>query len=140
MQIAFELGLLNEDEMTVTDLNHLYGYVGQNPASWMDPFGLAAKGNYKLDHDQVNNIKERLKDPKLDKKIRNELDQKLKRHEKATGTRPSRISKDKILKGPSMKMLMPLFMFDVVQEMCKQGIHSGAGCLPENQPDKCPII
>lgn len=79
-------------------LSHVYGYVGQNPSYWIDPYGLASSGNHKLDQDQVNRIKNQLKDPNLDKKTRNELMKKLKRHEKATGERHSRKSKDKLLK------------------------------------------
>jgi len=98
LQSAIDLGVIQESGLAGESLNHLYGYVGQNPLFWIDPFGLAAPGNHKLDQDQINTIKEKLKDPKLDKKARNELEQKLKRHEKATGERHSRASKDKFLK------------------------------------------
>jgi len=89
-QVAIEVGVLIKSGTAGEELNHLYGYVGQNPFSWIDPYGLASTGNYKLDEDQLRAIRERLKDPNLSKKERNELKQKLKRHEKATGERGTR--------------------------------------------------
>ncbi len=78
------------------NLNHLYNYVNQNPLSLKDSYGLASEGNHRLQPEEVEKIKKQLADPKLDKKTRNKLKQKLKRHEKATGQRHSRQSKDKI--------------------------------------------
>ena len=84
-----------------------YAYVGNNPIGFVDPEGLVSQGNHKLDLDQVKRIKEQLKDPTIDKKTRNELKAKLKRHEKAVGERSSRISKDKFLKN---SFLLPLIL------------------------------
>jgi hypothetical protein len=82
-----------------------------NPLLYFDPEGLVSRRNHKLDPAQVEEIKERLKDPTLDKKTRNELKNKLKRHEKATGERHSRESKDKKKgKGKSVKSLNPYLM------------------------------
>ncbi len=41
LQIAIESGALEETGFAGEELNHLYGYVGQNPLFWFDPFGLA---------------------------------------------------------------------------------------------------
>ena len=40
-QLAIEMGMLEETDFAGEELNHLYGYVGQNPLYWIDPYGLA---------------------------------------------------------------------------------------------------
>ena len=46
LQLAIELGALEETGFAGgAALNHLYGYVDQNPLTRVDPFGLASKGN-----------------------------------------------------------------------------------------------
>ncbi|MBU2713712.1 RHS repeat-associated core domain-containing protein, partial [Zooshikella harenae] len=98
-----------------------YAYVEGNPIRYVDPEGLVAPGNHKLDPDQVADIEKQLADPTLDKKTRNKL--KLKRHEKATGKRGSRKSKDKITKPSERSGLSP-------EKMIGLGVGVGVvGCL-----------
>ncbi len=41
LQFAIKVGTLEETGFAGGELNHLYGYVGQNPLYWLDPYGLA---------------------------------------------------------------------------------------------------
>ncbi len=126
---------LNKDPIGFAggDVN-LYGYVGQNPLIWVDPYGLAARGNHKLDAGQVLKIKEQLKNLSLDNKTRNELKAKLKRHEKATGERGSRHSKDK-KKKPKPKMgIGPTFIGPLTCNVMGSSSFNPF-CLPEPLPD-----
>ena len=84
---------VQSDRIGLGDGTNTYLYAAANPLMYIDPTGLVAEGNHKLDQAQVEKIKESLKDPGLDKKERNKLKQKLKRHEKATRERGSRHSK-----------------------------------------------
>ena len=127
------MGIVEESGSAGEVLNHVYGYVGQNPLFWTDPYGLASSGNHKLDQDQVDRINEQLKDSNLDKKTKNKLKQKLKRHEKATGKRHSRESKDKFLKK-CLKFIAPGLaeaFYPSPQRACD--IH-------QNKPDFCDSI
>ncbi|HEX7025711.1 MAG TPA: RHS repeat-associated core domain-containing protein [Gammaproteobacteria bacterium] len=40
-QVAIAIGALKETGFAGEELNHLYGYVNQNPLYWVDPYGLA---------------------------------------------------------------------------------------------------
>ncbi len=44
LQIAIRLGVVEESGAAGEMLNHAYGYVGQNPLFWIDPYGLANSG------------------------------------------------------------------------------------------------
>lgn len=104
-----------------------YAYVGNNPVGFVDTSGLASHGNHKLDLEQVNRIKEQLKDPNIDNKTKNQLKQKLKRHEKAVGERHSRISKDKL---PKAVWILPLILAceaDPCNSIC-QSVGLGDAC------------
>ena len=133
LQLAIEIGALDETQFANEELNHIYGYVGQNPLAWMDSYGLAASGNHKLDADQVARIKEQLQDPNLDKKTRNSLSAKLKRHEKATGVRHSRHSKDKKKLKPKMG-IGPTFIGPFACDIIGPSPYNPF-CLPEAPPD-----
>lgn len=41
LKAALDVGVISEGDFAGESLNHLYGYVGQNPLTWFDPFGLA---------------------------------------------------------------------------------------------------
>ncbi|MFP1679759.1 RHS repeat-associated core domain-containing protein [Alloalcanivorax sp. C16-2] len=45
LQVAISMGTLEETGSAGEVLNHVYGYVGQNPLYWIDPYGLAKGGN-----------------------------------------------------------------------------------------------
>jgi len=48
LQIAIEKGVLEETGLAGEELNHLYGYAGQNPLYWFDPYGLAKGGKQNI--------------------------------------------------------------------------------------------
>jgi len=59
LQISIDLGALEETDFANEVLNHTYGYVGQNPQYWFDPFGLAehqsgARPSTKEKHENAN--------------------------------------------------------------------------------------
>ena len=45
LQVALDVGMLEETGFAGEELNHPYGYVGQNPLFWYDPYGLAKGQN-----------------------------------------------------------------------------------------------
>ncbi|MFV0476363.1 MAG: RHS repeat domain-containing protein, partial [Parahaliea sp.] len=79
LQVAIEMGLVTPQGWDGS-LNHLYGYIDQNPVNFIDPTGLdslraalmqaIARGNTR----QIRNIMDALSDPKLKKAAQNALD------------------------------------------------------------------
>ena len=79
LQIAIQMGLIAPEGL-YGSLNHLYGYVDQNPINFIDPSGLdslraaliqaIARGNTR----QIRNIMDALSDPKLRKAAQDALD------------------------------------------------------------------
>lgn len=100
-----------------------YGYVEGNPLSYFDTYGLTAEGNHKLDQAQVDQIREQLKDPNLDKKTRNALQKKLNTHEKAMGKRGSRKSKGgkiRSIRGPLIHIELACIAGAAPCALCKE--------------------
>lgn len=59
LRLDLELGVIEEGDFAGENLNHLYGYVGQNPLMWYDPYGLAehtqnARPSTKAKHEKAN--------------------------------------------------------------------------------------
>ena len=79
LQIAIQMGLIAPEGL-YGSLNHLYGYVDQNPINFIDPSGLDSlraaliqaigRGNTR----QIRNIMDALSDPKLRKAAQDALD------------------------------------------------------------------
>ncbi|MFS1524430.1 RHS repeat-associated core domain-containing protein [Microbulbifer sp. 2304DJ12-6] len=79
LQIAIQMGLIAPEGL-YDSINHLYGYVDQNPINFIDPSGLdslraalmqaIARGNTR----QIRNIMDALSDPKLRKAAQDALD------------------------------------------------------------------
>ncbi len=45
LQLSISIGTIEETENAGEILNHIYGYVGQKPLDWYDPYGLAKNKN-----------------------------------------------------------------------------------------------
>lgn len=58
LKIAIDTGVLEETGFAGEGLNHLYGYVGQNPLYWFDPLGLAysPQGEHGSSREEANRL------------------------------------------------------------------------------------
>lgn len=78
LQLAIDIGLLAYPEL-YSELNHIYGYVYQNPISYIDSVGLASDKSALMtaigrgDTRQIRNLMDALGDPKLRKAAQDAL-------------------------------------------------------------------
>ena len=120
-----------------------YSYVENDPLAWTDPLGLAKGGKQNLRDTGLSH----LTDKQIDAMARNGSTKAERRcaqkEQKARQRRnvPKRKRKGNLGK---VRLFIPLTIWDLLQEQCRQGLHTGLGCLPENDTlaqyqFSCPI-
>ena len=108
-----------------------YGYVGNDPLMWIDTLGLAKGGRQNLRDTGLSH----LSDEEIDNMARNgETKADRRRAQREQKARQQRNIQKRKRKGNLGKVrgLVPLTIWEVLQEHCRQGLHTGLGCLPEN--------
>jgi RHS repeat-associated protein len=126
---------------------NLFGYVLNNPVNFVDLNGFAPKDkwygyNDKNFHDWAHQQKQELGIPADENFTREEVIDLAEQWEsegrpRGKGGKSGRGGKSRKIKIPGTG---PKLIWEILQEMCRMGVHSGIGCLPENQPQGyCPI-
>ncbi|WP_370978289.1 RHS repeat domain-containing protein [Agaribacterium sp. ZY112] len=131
LKVAIQVGVVEETGFANESLNHLYGYVGQNPVGWYDPYGLAKKGGGGKGERGFTGKASGSKNPF--------------KHYKPHPTDPNKViykhpqTGKNIIKpkpagfpGPKVPWAVPIIIWDIIQNQC---IYGGPMA---NNPFACP--
>ena len=134
LQLAIEVGALEETGFAGEELNHPYGYVSQNPLYWFDPYGLAKGGKQNLRDSGMSGLSDqevskRARDPNISKEER----RKAQKEEKARKTR----NKNKRIRKGNLGKIRGVGPFTIGPLACEVMGPSPFNpfCLPEPPPD-----
>jgi hypothetical protein len=130
LQFAIEYGPLEVSGSADEILNHTYGYVGQNPLSWYDPFGLAKGGKKNIGTEGFT----KNSDPKdVEEALKDAMKKKQSKRIKAL-----RALLKVIKRGGTMTMCPPIIddvVSNVLKENCLNRDPNSCGALKQMFPE-----
>lgn len=105
---------------------------------WVDPFGLAKGGKQNI----LDTGLAHLSDEEIDDMARNgKTKAERRRAQKEQKARHRRNIQKRGRKGNLGKVrgLVPLTIWEILQEFCRQGLHTGVGCMERVEAESCPV-